>query len=140
MGDFKNYSFSNVNAIFGILELEGFAEGDDVIGTVMEKEQFSDMAGAKGDVVRSQTNDNRVTITIKLLQTSKSVKALIDIYNADKELGTGVAPLNIEDKETGETFISLNAWITKIPDIKRGQNPNVMEFIFRADSFIPNVI
>lgn len=140
MGDFKNYSFSNVNAIFGILELEGFSEGDDVISTTMEKEQFSDMAGAKGDVVRSQTNDNRVTITMKFLQTSKSIKPLIDIYNGDKELGTGVRPINIEDKETGETYTSLNAWITKIPDIKRGQSPNAMEFIFRADSFIPNLI
>lgn len=139
MGDFKNYSFSNVNAIFGILELEGFGEGDDVITVVPEKEQFADMAGAKGDVVRSQTNDNRATITVKLLQTSKSNKDLTVIYNSDKEAGTGIAPFNIEDKETGETYTCLNAWIQKYAEVKRGQGPNMMEWIFRTDSFIANL-
>ena len=31
MGDFNNYSFGNVNVIYGVLELEGFADGDDVV-------------------------------------------------------------------------------------------------------------
>ncbi len=28
---FDNFSFKNMNVILGIIELEGFAEGDDVI-------------------------------------------------------------------------------------------------------------
>jgi hypothetical protein len=140
MAAFNNYSFSNVNVIFGILELTGFGEGDDVVVVEQEADQYSDMAGAKGDVVRSQTNDGRCTITIKLLQTSVSVKELTAIYNADRELQTGVLPMVIEDKEIGETYVVNNAWISKFPTITRGQAPNTMDFVFRGDFFTPVVV
>jgi len=140
MGEFKSYSFSNVNVIFGVLELQEFAEGDDVVTATPDKEQFSDMAGAKGDVTRSQTNDNRATIVIKLLQTSSSNKDLTLLYTADRATGAGVFPLVIQDKEAGETFICKNAWVQKYPDVKRGQAPNVMEWTFRTDSFTPVIL
>ena len=140
MPDFKNYSFSNVNVIFGILELQGFADGDDVVTIEFETDQFDDMAGAKGDVVRSQTNDNRCTVTVKLLQTSLSNKPLTVIYNVDKELGTGVNPLVVEDKETAETYVINNAWIKKYPTVTRGKAPNVTEWIFRGDFMTPAIV
>jgi len=140
MPKFKTYSFSNVNAIFGILELQGFAEGDDVVVIEPEADQFNDLAGAKGDVVRSQTNDNRCTVTVKLLQNSGSNKELTVIYNADKELGTGVNPLVIEDKETGETYVINNAWIKKYPTVSRGQGINAMEWVFRGDFLTPAIV
>lgn len=140
MPEFKTYSFSNVNAIFGIIELQGFAEGDDVVVIEVETDQFLDMAGAKGDVVRSQSNDNRCTVACKLLQTSVSNKELTAIYNADRELGTGVSPMVIEDKETGETFVINNAWIQKYPIITRGQGVNSMDWIFRGDFLTPAII
>lgn len=140
MPDFKNFSFANVNVIFGILELQGFADGDDVVDIEMETDQYADLAGAKGDVVRSQTNDNRCTAVIKLLQTSVSNKELTAIYNADRDAGTGVAPLTIEDKELGETYVINNAWISKFPKMTRGQNVNTMEWTFRGDYMIPVIV
>jgi len=140
MSDFKNFSFSNVNVIFGILELQGFGDGDDVVTIDFDKDQFADMAGAKGDVVRSQTNDNRCTVTVKLLQTSKSNAELTVIYNADRELGTGVNPLVVEDKETCETYVINNAWIRKYPTVTRGQAPNLMEWVFRGDFMTPAIV
>lgn len=137
MPEFKSYSFSNVNAIFGIVELTGFGEGDDVVVIEYESDQYADMAGAKGDVVRSQTNDNRCTITIKLLQNSISNKELTTIFNADRELGTGVQPMFIEDKETGEKYIINNSWISKFPVVTRGQGVNTMDWIFRGDFLTP---
>ena len=130
---FGNYSFTNVNVIFGILEISGFAEGDDVVNISFETEQFKDVAGAKGDVARVQTNDNRATITVKLLQTSSSYKVLMDLFNLDRETGANVLPLTVTNKETGETFVGNNTWISKAPDIVRGQNANVVEFKFRTD-------
>lgn len=140
MPEFKTYSFSNVNVIFGILELQGFAEGDDVVVIEPETDQFLDMAGAKGDVVRSQSNDNRCTVTVKLLQNSGSNKELTTVYNADKELGTGVAPMVVEDKETGETYVINNAWIQKYPGVTRGQGVKSMDWVFRGDFFTPVII
>jgi len=128
-----NYSFTNVNVIYGILELQGFAEGDDVVNITFDTEQFTDTAGAKGDVTRTQTNDNRATVVVKLLQTSDSYKDLMNLYNADRETAAGVVPLTVINKETGETFVGNNAWIQKNPDIVRGQNANAVEFTFRVD-------
>lgn len=137
MPQFNNYSFTNVNAIFGILELQGFADGDDVLTIEFEADQFNDLAGAKGDVVRSQSNDNRVTVTVKLLQHSISNKELNAVYLADRETGAGVYPMVVEDKETGETFVINNAWIQKFPTVTRGQNVNSMTWVFRGDFMSP---
>ena len=139
MPEFKTFSFTNVNVIFGILELQGFADGDDVVTIEYEADQFNDLAGAKGDVVRSQTNDNRCTVTVKLLQNSGSNKELTAFYNADRELGTGVNILAVEDKETGEVYVVNNAWIKKYPTIIRGQNINIMEWVFRGDFLTPAI-
>jgi len=133
---FDIYTFKDVNVIFGTLELEGFADGDDVVNAVPTTEQFTTMAGARGDVVRTQTNDNRFTTTIKLLQTSASNKALAAIYNVDKLSGIGVAPLTIQNKETGELLFGANSWIQKVPDFTRGQNPNPVSWIFDTASMI----
>jgi len=130
---FGNYSFTNVNVIFGILEIQGFAEGDDVVNINFDTEQFTDVAGAKGDVTRTQTNDNRATVVVKLLQTSDSYKELMALYNIDRETGANVQPLTVINKETGETFVGNNAWINKNPDVIRGQNANSVEFTFRVD-------
>lgn len=139
MPQFDNYSFTNVNVIFGILELQGFADGDDVVTIEFEADQFNDLAGAKGDVVRSQTNDNRVTITVRLLQQSISNKELNTVYLADRESGNGVSPMVIEDKETGETYVINNAWIQKFPTVTRGQNVNSMDWVFRGDFMSPAI-
>ena len=139
MPDFKNYSFKNVNAIFGIHEVKGWGDGDDVLQIDPETDQFADVAGAKGDVVRTQTNDNRCTITMKLLQTASSNKILMALHTVDREAGTGVLPLFVQDKETGEKYVVNNAWITKYATITRGQGKNLMEWTFRGD-FLTGII
>lgn len=140
MTEFKTFSFLNVNVIFGILELDGYADGDDAVTIEMETDQFNDLAGAKGDVVRSQSNDNRCTVTVKLLQNATSNVLLAALYNTDRATGTGVVPMIIEDKETGEAYIINNAWIQKFPTVSRGQNINSMDWVFRGDFFNPILI
>ena len=137
MPEFRNYSFTNVSVIFGVIELKGFADGDDVVTIETETDQFTDLAGAKGDVVRSQTNDNRVTVTVKLLQNALTNSLLNAQYLLDRESGVGVAAMIIQDKETNESFVINNAWISKQPTIIRGQNINMMEWVFRGDYLTP---
>lgn len=134
---FNNFNFKNVNVIFGIVELEGFAEGSDVVTIEFDEDQSKKLVGAKGDVVRTQTNDNSGTVTVKLLQTSKSAVELTALYLADREAGTGVQPLIISNKETGETYAANNAWIMKYPGIVRGQEPNSEDWVFQFDYLTP---
>lgn len=135
MAEFRNYSFLNVNLIFGAVEIQGFADGDDAVQFEPETNQFNDLAGAKGDVVRSQTNDNRATVRARLLQNSGSNTVLKEIYNLDVLTGTGVFPMTLEDKQLGEIITIKESWIQIIPTVTRGQGVNVMEWIFRGSSF-----
>lgn len=137
MAAFNNYSFKNVNVIYGIYELEGFNDGDDVVSIIQNVEQFTTHVGAKGDVTRAQSADNSCTITIKFQQTSKSNAVLNGIYVADRETGASYYPMTIQDKETGETYVINNVWIQKFPDIIRGQGVNSMDWVFQGDFFTP---
>lgn len=137
---FRNFSFTNVNVIYGILELQEFGTGDDVVNIELDEDLFSKSVGAKGDVVRTQTNDNSCTITIRLHQTSSSNADLTVAYLADRNTGANVQPMIINDKEGGETYIINNAWISRFPTVTRGQNPNNMEWVFQGDFFTPSLI
>lgn len=139
MAEFKTFSFKNVNVIFGISEIQGFADGDDAVKIEGNIDAFTLVVGAKGDATRTQTNDDSVTVTLKLLQTSSSYPILQNIHTLDKETGAGVLPMTITDKETGETFIIPFTWINKQPAIVRGQNQNPYEIIFSGNKLIPVV-
>ncbi len=137
MAEFKTFSFKNVNVIFGIEEIQGFADGDDAVKIEGNIEAFTLVVGAKGDATRTQSNDDSVTVTIKLLQTSTSAAVLQTLHTLDKETGAGVLPMIITDKETGESYTIPFSWINKQPTITRGQNQNPWEFIFSGNKLIP---
>lgn len=140
MPDFKNFSFKNVSVIWGIIELEGFAEGDDVVTIESDADQFTKKVGAKGDVTRTQTADNSCTITIKLLQTSRSNALLNAQFTLDKETGSNPAPMFINDKESGEAYAINNAWVQKFPTVTRGQGDNTMDWVFQGDFLTPVIL
>jgi hypothetical protein len=139
MANTYTYSFKNASLIFGTLEIQGFSDADDCIVWEYISDQFSEIAGAKGDVVRSQTNDDRIACTVKLHQESPSNKALLNIFNADKLTGAGVFPIAATNLETGETNFAPNAWIVKPPTQTRGRNQNDMTWVFRGDAGISTI-
>jgi hypothetical protein len=130
---FGSYSFKDVNAIFGINEITGWADGDDVLNIESETDRYSKVVGAKGDVVRSASNDYSVVVTLRLLQTSETNEVLNNIRILDEELGTGVLPFIYTDTNSGESYIIQNAWIAKMPTITRGRNQNIMEWTLHGD-------
>lgn len=140
MGEFHNFTFKNVNVVYGVLELEGFGEGDDILVIDTDADQFTKVVGGKGDVTRVQSADDSVTITIKLLQTSASNKELNTLFLADKETGAGSLPMIITDLESGEIYSILNSWIMKQPTVTRGQSTNTTDWVFQGDRMIPVII
>ena len=133
---FGSYSFKNVNAIFGINEIEGWADGDDCLTVEESADRWTKTTGAKGEVIRSQSNDKSVVITIKLLQSSATNAILNGIKILDDETGTGVLPFIYTDTTAGESYIVKNAWISKTPTVTRGRAQNDMEWILHGDSSI----
>lgn len=133
MPEFKTFSFKDVNVIFGIAEIGGFGEGDDVITIQYDADQYTKTVGAKGDVTRTQTADSSCSMTLKLLQTSSSNSVLMNIFNTDRETGVGALPFIVNNKKTGETYVVNNAWIVKPPPITRGANPTTMDWALEGD-------
>lgn len=132
-----NYSFKSENISFGAIILDGFADGDDVVSITQNNDAFTMHVGAKGDTTRTQSSDDSVTVTIKLLQTSESAKELIATHIADKETGGGVFPLVAVNSSTGEVHTINNAFIAKMPDVMRGKGQNAYEFTFVGSRHIP---
>lgn len=137
MAQFKTFSFRNANAIFGVLEITGWAEVADCLSIVLSTPQFEKVVGADGSVARVQSGDNSCTITIKLLQTSTTNKELMALYLADRETGAGALPFVYADTEAGETVVVNNAWVTQAPDITRGAGHNPMEWVLEGDFMTP---
>jgi hypothetical protein len=140
MAEFINFSFLNVGFVYAGNIISGFNEGDDAISLSFLTDQFQSIAGAKGDVVKTQTNDNRVSLVVKLLQGVNSNRILKDIYNTAIITGLGSFPATIQDKQNREAYFINNLWIMKAPDFVRGQGVNAVEWRFEgADCKIVNL-
>ena len=139
MPAFKTQSFKNVDVIYGVDDLEGFGEGDDVVVITPNTEQFTMIVGAKGDVARSQTSDNSCLVKVKLLETANSNKTLMDAYNLDRETGSNTKPMIVINKETGKLSKINNAWIVGYPEEVLGQGVNMQEWTFAGDFLTKNI-
>jgi hypothetical protein len=66
-------------------------------------------------VARRVTNDRRGTITLSLLQTSRSNLVLSTLAVADELSGNVVFPVVIKDQRGNDLHIAASAWIRKMP-------------------------
>ncbi len=113
----KFYDPDEVLVYFGGALIQGFADGEYVTAEQMSP-GFDSVVGTDGEVARSKSNDRRVKVTIKLLQTSASNAVLSAMHKADLNTpnGAGVATFSMQDLQ-GQTFINgAQAWISKFPD------------------------
>lgn len=93
--------------------ITGFAE--EMVSVERNSNVVDDEVGAQGDVARWINNDKRGTITITLLQTSKSNLVLSALVKADEFSGTGVFPTVIKDTRGNDLHIAPQSWIQKVP-------------------------
>lgn len=133
----KNYSFKNVNVVWGVIEVTGFAKGDDIVVVSFDEEQFQKYVGADGKVTRFQTADESGTIAVKLSQTSITNKEFNVAHLIDRETGKGLFPMSITDRESNLTIVVDSAYIVKHPDLTRGTSVNDMEWVFAGDKITP---
>lgn len=129
--------FSDPNAIliyFAGIRIQGFADGEFLSYSRMSP-GFGDVVGTDGEVARSKSNDFRVKVMVKLLQTSASNLALSAVHNTDLNapLGAGVGTFLIQDLQ-GFTYISAaKSWIVKYPDGSMDRTAKSREWEFRLD-------
>jgi hypothetical protein len=127
--------FADPNAVliyFAGNRLQGYADGEFLTYERMSP-GFNDVVGTDGEVARSKTNDFRVKIVVKLLQTSASNLVLSTIHNNDLNSpnGAGVATMLIQDLQ-GFTYLQgPQAWIVQFPNGSWDRSAKSREWEFR---------
>lgn len=130
---FKVYDADQISISIAGLPISGFADGE-FLRIERESNAFDDVVGTDGEVTRSKTNDDRATVTIRLMQTSDSNDLLSTLYNADKAApgGAGVGPFMCRDAQGRALFIAEKAWIAKPPDQVFDRTATEREWMIRC--------
>lgn len=95
--------------------IQGFADGE-FITVENISPTFEDVVGTDGEVARSKSNDRRLKIVIKLLQTSLSNAVLSSLLAADDADPAGVTfDFSMEDALGGTVAQGPEAWVIQPP-------------------------
>lgn len=114
----------------------GFADGDDVITTEFNEEQYALTVGAGGDTFRTKVLNETARMTINLLQSAEDNDFLEDLYNTDRLSNTGVVPVRMTDLNTGRKYTMPLAWIVQGSAPIRGAGHNARTWIIETDKLI----
>lgn len=128
----REYDADQVVVYFAGQRLMGFADGEFITAS-QKSDGFSDVVGTDGvDVSRSKSNDRRVTVVVKLMQTSPSNDFLSTIHQADLDTpnGAGVGTFSIQDLGGTTLVHDESAWIMKFADESKDRGAKANEWTF----------
>lgn len=110
------YDPDQVLCYFNGILMQGFAE-DEAIAVEQMSPGFEDVVGVDGEVARSKTNDRRIKVTVKLLQTSLTNLAMSAIHETDLNApaGAGVGAFSMQDLSGATIVEGPQAWIVSYP-------------------------
>jgi hypothetical protein len=110
------------------IELVGFPEGE-MITVERNQEFFNNHVGTRGEVSRAANRDATCTITLRLQQTSPSIKSLEDLKVVGNILSVPpLMTLEIYDPAAFETVFVANCWIQKDPQRVWSNNVEAREY------------
>jgi hypothetical protein len=133
----KFYDPDQIVIYFAGKRIQGYADGE-FISVENMSPGFASVAGTDGEVARSKSNDRRVKVTIKLLQTSSSNDDLNEIHQTDLDSpnGAGVGTFLMQDLQGTSICHGDEAWIVQHPDESQDRTAKSREWqieIARAD-------
>jgi len=130
MGRAKFYDPDKVLISFGGIIAKGFADGEFITVEQMA-DGFASVVGSDGEVARSKSNDRRVKVTVKLLQTSTTNAGWSAIHLADLNApnGAGVSSFRMQDLQGGTIVDGAQAWIVKYPDDSMDRTAKSREWV-----------
>lgn len=112
--------------------ITGYAQ-DSFLVVDRESDQVEDEVGAEGDVVRRITNDRRGSITVTLLQSSRSNLILSGLAKADELTGNGIFPVIVKDNRGLDLHLAPSSWIQKMPQTTYRSGIEGREWIIRTN-------
>lgn len=127
------YDPKDVSLVVAGAIITGYAQ-DTFIQVDRESNQVEDEVGAEGDVARRITNDKRGSITITLLQTSRSNLILSGLARADELSGDGIFPTIVKDNRGNDLHVGANSWIQKMPQTTYRAGIEAREWVIRTSN------
>lgn len=126
------YDPNEVAIYFNGVLIQGFADGE-YISVEHPADDFDEVVGTDGEVARSKTNDRRIKVTVKLLQTSLSNAKLTAISKTDRNApnGAGVGTFSMQDLSSLGTVVSgEQSWIKARPGASFDRTAKSREWVF----------
>ena len=131
----KSYVPQRVSVIVGTVTLEGLAE-DSFVDAERKTDAFSESVSNEGKVTRVKSSDRRGTIKVTLQASSDSNDYLSSLAITDDLTNVGTFPVVIKDNSGTDLATAPEAWITKIPSLKKGKELGKVEWTFSCAELI----
>jgi len=130
----KSYDSSQVIITFGPHIITGYAE-ETFVSVEEMGDGISSVVGANGEKARSMSQNRSLTITLTLLQTSKSNDLLSAAWDVDRAShGEGAPPFAMTDL-TGRSLIAdPSSWIVKKPNSEFSSTTSNREWTFETSN------
>lgn len=119
----------------GGVRIQGYADGSYITIEQMSP-AFNSVVGSDGEVARSKSNDRRVKVTIKLLQTSASNDYLSALHQGDLNApnGAGVTSFLFQDLFGTSLVAADQCWIVQYSDQDEDRTPKSREWTIECAS------
>ncbi len=137
MGAVKEYDPDQVQILFNLVPLSGFAE-DKMADIEEDGKLFELVQGVDGQTTRSKNLKRSALLTIHLLASSQLNAALSLIVAQDLLTagGAGVGPVLIRDGNGTSLFTSAAAWIEERPKKSYGTKSEANEWKLRVVDYV----
>ena len=125
----KEYDPDMIDVLVSGAPLSGFQE-DSIIEVEFDDDDFQMVKGVDGDVTRSRVIARTATVTIKLLNTSRS-NAVLSAIRAQGAPGTGTADVfafMLRDRNGASVLATDTAWIMHAPGISHSGKANARDW------------
>lgn len=129
----KNYSFTNTVLLVNGVNIDGWADGDDVITAERAVDSALSRVGAYGEMTVAVVGDRSGTITFNLMQNSDSNTYLSGIVLAMENSAFVPVFVQWKDLAGGDLISGTQGFIHRPSTLIRGVGVNVNEWMITTE-------
>jgi hypothetical protein len=128
----KVYSANEISFNFSGISIDSGRGDDEFVSIVKLEDTYTYKAGVDGEGTRSESKNSYHEVTLTLMQTSRGNAILSAIHNGDVAIpgGSGVAPIQIRDRQGTNLFVAAEAWVKKMPDLGYAKEAGTVQWVF----------
>lgn len=128
MAAVATYAFKDVVVLVNGVPITGFADGNDAVSVERDREAFTKLVGADGDVMALRSADRSGTAMLKLLQSSISNTYLTTFLKIQDAGVLSPVPFSVKDLNGLDLVIAEAAFVAGPPKAIYGAEHNAREW------------